>query len=194
MLPPACCIVGAVRLCCVLQVLQAQIVISVCCIVGCSADCLLLLLGNAGYQTFFIHSQWRTCRPFVHCPSIHPLPRPPGSQVFNKSVYFGIFVEKSFALVNPVNDSLRLYNISSGTPLTPGQVVQVTLQITTPDALNGGIEVVDLLPGGLEAVDPRLKDSASEPPLWQWNRRSECLQSCSEHCHGDGLVRNLSVS
>ena len=125
----------------------------------------------------------------------------PCLQVFNAPVFFGLFVEKSIATVNPLNDSLRPYNVSSDAPMAPGQIVQVTLQVSSPDAIDGGLEVVDLLPGGLEAIDPRLPGAAPEPlgradGLWDprctasagvWGRWTVNAPECSAALQGPAM-------
>jgi uncharacterized protein YfaS (alpha-2-macroglobulin family) len=42
-----------------------------------------------------------------------------------------------------------------------GESVCVTVQVTSPDFVHGGVLVVDALPGGLEAVDERLSSSGA---------------------------------
>ena len=86
--------------------------------------------------------------------------------VLNTSVYLGLFVEKTFALVDLLNGSLSLYQATTQAPVAPSQLLEVAVQVSTPDAITGGLEVVDLLPGGLEAVDPNLNVPAGplQPP------------------------------
>jgi hypothetical protein len=72
-------------------------------------------------------------------------------------VFFGLLVEKSVAIVGK-GGKLTPYNGSDPTTpaLVPGTLVQVTIQVSSPDDLDGGVILVDPLPGCLQAQDPNL--------------------------------------
>jgi hypothetical protein len=77
--------------------------------------------------------------------------------VFQFPVYRGILVSKVIQAIDsssnaPVGPNLKL--------IQAGTLVQVTLQVTTPDDLSS-VMLVDLLPGGLEAIDPLLDGGRS---------------------------------
>lgn len=80
------------------------------------------------------------------------------AEVSADPIYRGIYVER---VINHIQDRDVL---PGSTQLRQaGQFVKVTIQITTPDDLVG-VEVADLLPGGLEALDPNLQSGATKPP------------------------------
>jgi len=76
-------------------------------------------------------------------------------------------VERAISHVDDLGDV-----VSGTTQMSKaGDFVKITLQITTPDDLIG-VEVVDLLPGGLEPLDPNLQaspDGQNSPNAgWWW--------------------------
>jgi hypothetical protein len=77
-------------------------------------------------------------------------------------VFFGLLVEKSVAIVGK-GGKLTPYNGTAPKtpPLVPGALVQVTIQVSSPDDLNGGLVLVDPLPGCLQAQDPNLPQPTS---------------------------------
>jgi len=80
-------------------------------------------------------------------------------KIFNEPVYRGIYVEKVITNIDPfTHESLggALFNS------TPGTTVKVTIQISTPDDLSN-VMIVDLLPGGLEAMDPNVAQTHTTP-------------------------------
>uniref|UniRef100_A0A7S1J1X5 Bacterial alpha-2-macroglobulin MG10 domain-containing protein n=1 Tax=Eutreptiella gymnastica TaxID=73025 RepID=A0A7S1J1X5_9EUGL len=83
-------------------------------------------------------------------------------------LYFGLFVEKSLALVHPAG---HLVQYVPGAPLRPGQLMRVTIQVLTVDSIPDAVVVEDLLPGGLEAVDPNLKGNSNSARFGQMRVR-----------------------
>jgi hypothetical protein len=74
--------------------------------------------------------------------------------VFQFPVYRGILVSKIIQAIDPSSNAAVGPNLKL---IQAGTIVQVTLQVTTPDALPS-VMLVDLLPGGLEAIDPLLEN------------------------------------
>jgi len=71
-------------------------------------------------------------------------------------IYRGIYVERSISHIDSLGNE-----VAGTTQMSKlNEFVKVTIQITTPDDLVG-VEIVDLLPGGLEPLDPNLQDSIS---------------------------------
>jgi len=79
------------------------------------------------------------------------------AQISPDPIYRGIYVERTIQKAQGgqgTGPSLQL--------VTAGEFVVGTVQITTPDDLTG-VLIQDLLPGGLEAVDPSLNGGAPTP-------------------------------
>jgi hypothetical protein len=82
------------------------------------------------------------------------------AEVSADPIYRGMYVERSIQHIDEKGDLVQ-----GNTQLNQaGKFVKVTLQITTPDDLVG-VEVADLLPGGLEALDPNLQKSVANQPV-----------------------------
>jgi len=78
-------------------------------------------------------------------------------EVLQFPVYRGMLVSKIIQTIDPSTNTPHGPNMKL---LQAGSIVQVTLQVTTPDALSS-VMLVDLLPGGLEAIDPLLDGDSS---------------------------------
>jgi hypothetical protein len=79
------------------------------------------------------------------------------AQLEVRPVFFGLFVQKSLALVC-ADGSLTAVDLSDKEhPLEPGQIVQVTVSVTSADSLPTGVVVYDPLPAALQAQDPLLR-------------------------------------
>lgn len=72
---------------------------------------------------------------------------------FSQPVFFGLLVEKSVAIINGDGSTSAW---EQGTALTPGQLVRVTIQVTSADDLPGGVTLLDPLPAPFQAQDPNL--------------------------------------
>eukprot|EP00741_Cyanophora_paradoxa_P018347 tig00000204_g17715.t2 len=84
------------------------------------------------------------------------------AKLYSYPLYRGLYVERSVRRVDAATLEPR------GRPVGAAALAEtllVTLQITTPDELSG-VEVVDLLPGGLEAVDPNVDPAGRTDALW----------------------------
>eukprot|EP01065_Artemidia_motanka_P009493 TRINITY_DN1485_c0_g1_i1.p1 TRINITY_DN1485_c0_g1~~TRINITY_DN1485_c0_g1_i1.p1 ORF type:complete len:2335 (+),score=541.26 TRINITY_DN1485_c0_g1_i1:189-7193(+) len=70
----------------------------------------------------------------------------------SQGVYFGLWVEKQLRVRGKQTQA------ADQGPYTfaPGDVVEITIQVTTPDDIYGGVEIVDLPAGGLEPNDPQI--------------------------------------
>lgn len=93
------------------------------------------------------------------------------AETFLNPMYRGIHVEKTVRRVDPASGR------AVGEPLQvieTGQVVMVTIQVTTPDRLQN-VRLVDLAPSGLEPIDPNVDDSMNNGDDGcgspQWGRR-----------------------
>ena len=78
------------------------------------------------------------------------------SQIYASSVYRGLYVEKVIQAIDPATGQ------PTGAPLQAamlGQMVAVTIQLTTPDDVQD-LVLEDWTAGGLEPVDPNVDDSA----------------------------------
>eukprot|EP00916_Digyalum_oweni_P017565 GHVL01028730.1.p1 GENE.GHVL01028730.1~~GHVL01028730.1.p1 ORF type:complete len:2463 (+),score=365.97 GHVL01028730.1:121-7509(+) len=105
-------------------------------------------------------------------------------EIPKNSFFKGILVEKTFQRANGNNcDGPSLNRAVSG------NVLCVTLQITSPDAL-GRVVVEDLVPSGLEPIDPNLSNSGVNEISFRW------FPSFSTHVHEDSVrfvIRNLQA-
>eukprot|EP01065_Artemidia_motanka_P040741 TRINITY_DN5158_c1_g2_i1.p1 TRINITY_DN5158_c1_g2~~TRINITY_DN5158_c1_g2_i1.p1 ORF type:complete len:2080 (+),score=602.26 TRINITY_DN5158_c1_g2_i1:60-6242(+) len=86
------------------------------------------------------------------------------ADVYSNGVYFGLHVQKAVAVVGG-DGSLQPYNGSA--PLVPGQLVQVVVQVTSPDDLPDGVMIRDPLPAALQAQDPNLPTPCT-PAYSRW--------------------------
>ena len=79
------------------------------------------------------------------------------AQLEARPIFFGLFVQKSLCLVNADGTNTPITLSDKEHPLQPGQIVQVTISVTSADDLPAGVVVYDPLPGALQAQDPLLK-------------------------------------
>jgi hypothetical protein len=78
-------------------------------------------------------------------------------------IYRGLFVEKVIRLVDPLTTE------SFGSPIlesSPGTLVSVVIQFTSPDDIFDDIKIVDPLAGCFEAIDPNIKEETTIKNPW----------------------------
>jgi hypothetical protein len=85
------------------------------------------------------------------------------SKVYLNPVYFGIYIEKVILVkhITTHNGDIEFVPYSGTGVLTPGQIVKVVIQVSTPDDLIS-VVVRDPLPACLEAVDPNLQQQSAQ--------------------------------
>eukprot|EP01063_Lacrimia_lanifica_P020523 TRINITY_DN27818_c0_g1_i1.p1 TRINITY_DN27818_c0_g1~~TRINITY_DN27818_c0_g1_i1.p1 ORF type:complete len:2130 (+),score=548.45 TRINITY_DN27818_c0_g1_i1:44-6433(+) len=98
-----------------------------------------------------------------------------------KPKYFGLYVQKAVRVLTGRGTSAVLTG-NETVALYPGDIVQVTLQITSPDDV-AGVTVVDAQAAGVEAIDQKLPDTL--PPR---------ANTGEEHSEWDGGVEVVGAS
>lgn len=78
------------------------------------------------------------------------------AQLEVRPVFFGLFVQKTICLLNPDGTKTAVDLADKERPLRPGQIVQVTVSVTSADDVPAGVHVYDPLPAALQAQDPLL--------------------------------------
>lgn len=99
-------------------------------------------------------------------------------QLFATAVYRGLFVERVIQHIDPIS------GLPVGRPLRAarlGDIVAVTLQLTTPDDLRD-VMLEDWAAGGLEPLDPNVGNSATAT----LNRNSDCAPPAARPVGGGG--------
>ncbi len=108
------------------------------------------------------------------------------AQLEVRPVYFGLFVQKSVSIVNADGTKTPVNLANRNRPLRPGQIIQVTISVTSPDDQMEGVQVYDPLPGAFQAQDPLLKSSDSD------GARSSALLAMGHR--GEGLNHTAALA